>query len=32
LPRGLVGVPGQWRDRLAGRGARARHGAEEAAP
>ncbi len=24
MPKGLVGVPGQWRDRLVGRGARAR--------
>ena len=24
LPRGLVGLPGQWRDRLVGRGARAK--------
>ena len=27
LPRGLVGVPGQWRDRLVGRGARAKDAA-----
>ena len=32
LPRGLVGVPGQWRDRLVGRSARGRRAAEEAAP
>ncbi len=32
LPRGLVGLPGQWRDRLVGRGARGRQAAEEAAP
>ena len=32
LPRGLVGLPGQWRDRLVGRSARGRRAAEEAAP
>ena len=32
LPRGLVGLPGQWRDRLVGRSARGRQAAEEAAP
>ena len=32
LPRGLVGLPGQWRDKLLGRSARGRQAAEEAAP
>ena len=32
LPRGLVGLPGQWRDRLVGRGARGRQAGGESAP
>lgn len=32
LPKGLVGLPGQWRERLVGRAARRAAGSEEAAP